>query len=127
MPRSSAPDRPAALLAGLLLGAGALHFLRPGPFDSIVPKSLPGPARRWTRLSGVAECAVGAAVALPATRKFAAGAAAGLFVVVLPANVRMALDWNDKPAPLRTAAWARVPLQAPLVLWALRVRDRAAR
>ncbi|MFE9253193.1 hypothetical protein [Streptomyces sp. NPDC007088] len=121
----TAPDRSAALLAGVLLGAGALHFLRPGPFDSIVPKSLPGRARTWTRLSGLAECAVGAGVALPATRRIAAGGAAALFVTVLPANVRMALDWNDKPAPLRTAAWVRVPLQAPLVLWALRVRDRA--
>ncbi|MFD9691706.1 hypothetical protein ACFWXO_38775 [Kitasatospora sp. NPDC059088] len=114
-------DRSARLLSGLLLGAGVAHFAVPRPFDAIVPRALPGRPRDWTHLSGLAELAVGAAVAHPRTRRAGALAAAALFTAVLPANVRMARDWRTRPAPLRAAAVARVPLQVPLVLWALRV------
>jgi uncharacterized membrane protein len=48
---------------------------------------------------------------------------------VFPANVKMARDlardWRDRPAPLKAAAYARLPLQAPLVLWALKVSRSA--
>ncbi|MFJ5231342.1 hypothetical protein ACIQBJ_15770 [Kitasatospora sp. NPDC088391] len=114
-------DRSARLLGGLLLGAGVAHFVAPGPFDAIVPRSLPGPPRAWTKASGVAELAVGAAVLLPSTRRHGALAAAGLFAAVFPANVKMAYDWRHRPAPLRAAALARLPLQAPLIAWALKV------
>ncbi|MFE3879828.1 hypothetical protein ACFXPX_36200 [Kitasatospora sp. NPDC059146] len=114
-------DRSARLLSSLLLGAGVAHFAVPRPFDAIVPRALPGRPRDWTHLSGLAELAVGAAVAHPRTRRAGALAAAALFTAVLPANVRMARDWRTRPAPLRAAAVARVPLQVPLVLWALRV------
>ncbi|GAA3033895.1 DoxX family protein [Kitasatospora albolonga] len=117
--------RSAKLLSGLLLGAGVAHFVVPRQFDAIVPRSLPGTPRLWTQVSGVAELAVGAAVALPRTRRAGALAAAGLFVAVLPANVKMAYDWRHRPAALRGAALARVPAQLPLVLWALRVRRNA--
>ncbi|MER7624535.1 hypothetical protein [Streptomyces sp. NPDC126503] len=117
----SASPRSARLLSGLLIGAGAAHLAAPRPFDALVPRSLPGSPRTWTRLSGIAEIAVGAAVAAPRTRRTGALAAAVLFVAVFPANVKMAYDWRHRPAPLRAAALARLPLQAPLVLWALRV------
>jgi uncharacterized membrane protein len=39
-------------------------------------------------------------------------------VGVFPANVKMALDWRDRPTPQRAAALGRLPLQVPLVLWA---------
>ena len=48
-------------------------------------------------------------------------AAAGLFIGVFPANVKMAYDWRQRPLPARAAAFGRLPLQAPLVWWALRV------
>ncbi|MEU6847122.1 hypothetical protein ABZ930_35160 [Streptomyces sp. NPDC046716] len=109
------------LLAGLLAGAGVTHFLLPKPFDAMVPRTLPGSPRAWTRASGAVELALAAGVALPLTRARAATAAAAFFVAVLPANIKMAADWNERPAPLRNAAWARVPLQVPLVLWARKV------
>jgi uncharacterized membrane protein len=123
------PDgaRAAVALAGLLLVAGATHFAAPGPFDAIVPRALPGPARWWTYASGAAELAVGAAVALPATRKTGAACAAGLFAAVLPANVQMAVDWRRRPLPLRAIAYGRLPLQVPLVLLARKVHKSAAR
>jgi uncharacterized membrane protein len=108
-------------LATVLAGAGVTHFVVPGVYDPIVPRSLPGSARTWTYLSGVAEIAVAAAVAHPRTRRAGGLAAAALFVAVFPANVKMARDWRTRPAKYRAAAYARLPLQAPLVWWALRV------
>ena len=110
--------RKALALAGLLAGAGVTHFVAPKPFDATVPRALPGSARAWTYASGAVELALAAGIALPWTRRRAARATAAFFVGVFPANVQMAVDWRHKPAPLRTAALARLPLQVPLVLWA---------
>ena len=119
--------RTAAALAGLLLVSGTAHFATPRPFDAIVPHALPGPARWWTYASGAAELAVAAAVAVPATRRVGAACAAGLFAAVLPANVQMAVDWRERPLPLRAIAYGRLPLQVPLVLWARKVHKAASR
>jgi uncharacterized membrane protein len=118
--------RSAAGLAALLATAGTTHFLAPRPYDAIVPRSLPGSPRTWTYVSGAAELALAAAVAVPRTRRAGALAAAALFVAVFPANVKMARDWRRRPPAYRAAAYARLPLQAPLVWWALRVA-RASR
>lgn len=118
-------DRSARFLSGLLLTAGAAHFLRPEPFDSIVPPALPGSAQLWTRASGVAELVCGAAVAHPRTRILGARASAALFAAVLPANVYMCADhWHDHVL-VRALLMARIPLQIPLVQWALRVATGA--
>jgi uncharacterized membrane protein len=117
--------RAAWALAALLAAAGATHLSAPRPFDRIVPRALPGDPRTWTYVSGVAELAVAAAVAHPRTRRTGGLLAAGLFAAVLPANVQMALDWSDRPAPQRAAAYARLPLQIPLIRWALHVRNTA--
>ncbi|MFI9456619.1 hypothetical protein DL991_03975 [Amycolatopsis sp. WAC 01375] len=124
---SKPSQRPAYFLAGLLGAAGVLHFAQPKPFDAIIPKQLPGSPRAWTYGSGVAELGVAAAIAAPKTRRLGGLAAALLFVVVLPGNVKMAVDADRRKAPKhwRAAFWARVPLQIPLVTWALKVRDRA--
>ena len=113
-----------AALATLLTTTGVLHLAVPAPFDAIIPRSLPGTPRFWTIASGIAELAVAAAVAVPRTRRLGAAAAAGLFVAVFPANVKMARDWSDRPLPARAVAWARLPLQLPLIGWALAVRRR---
>jgi uncharacterized membrane protein len=117
------------LLSGLLLSAGTLHFARPRPFDSLVPPELPGSQRSWTYASGVAELACGAAIAVPRTRRLGGLLAALLFVAVFPGNVKMAVDYQraGKPLPARLIAFARLPLQYPLVLWALRVRGAGSR
>ncbi|WP_369213125.1 DoxX family protein [Streptomyces flavofungini] len=115
-----APRSP-LLLAGLLAGAGAAHLAMPEPFDAMVPRALPGSPRTWTYASAAVELALAAGVALPRTRRTAALAAGAFFVGVFPANVRMAVDWKNRPAPLRAAAIGRLPLQVPLVLWARNV------
>jgi uncharacterized membrane protein len=101
-----------------------LHFAAPKPYDSIVPPALPGSARTWTYVSGVAELVVAAALCVPRFRRLGGLLAALLFIGVFPANVQMALDYQraGKPLPNRLVAFGRLPLQVPLVLWALRVR-----
>ena len=118
-PRSPAP---AFGLAGLLGVAGVSHFAIPRFYDAIVPHLLPGAPRAWTLASGVVELACAAAVALPRTRRLGATVAAVLFVAVFPANLQMAIDWRSRPALDQALAYGRLPLQVPLVLWALAAR-----
>ena len=125
--KSRSGDATALGLAGLLGLAGVAHFVNPEFFDEIVPHALPGSPRSWTYVSGVAELACAIAVARPATRRVGGLAAALVFVAVFPANVQMAVDWRSRPAREQAAAYGRLPLQIPLVLWGLRVRRNAAR
>lgn len=122
---STQPTRASALrLAALLLGTGTLHFARPEPFDRIVPRALPGDARAYTYASGVAELAVGTALAFPRTRRLGGALAAALFVAVFPANIQMTVSWLRRarisPAA-KVIAVVRLPLQIPLVTEAVKV------
>ncbi|MGH3813955.1 MAG: DoxX family protein, partial [Pseudonocardiaceae bacterium] len=116
----------AAGLVALLTSTGILHFAVPAQFDAIVPEQLPCTARTWTHLSGAAELVVAALIAAPRTRRLGGLLAALLFVAVFPANVKMAIDWSDRPDWMRALVYARLPLQIPLVLWALLIYRRAA-
>ena len=117
--------RTSAFLAALLAAAGTLHFVRPAPFDSIVPTVLPGPARRYTYASGVAELGTAALLAVPRTRRLGGVAAAALFVAVFPANLQMAYDWRGARPRKRAIALGRLPLQGVLIAQALHVARRA--
>ena len=117
-------------LAALLAVAGATHLVRPDVYTSIVPRRL-GDPRPWVLGSGVVELACAVGLAVPRTRRPAALATAALFVAVYPANVQMAVTHHQKrdrvPVGVRVAGLVRLPLQVPLVLWALRVaRSRSA-
>ena len=101
------------------------HFVKPGFYDPMVPDPLPGSARTWTYLSGVAELLVAGAVTNPRTRKRGALAAAALLVAVFPANVKMALDADSTAEKVLT--YARLPLQVPLVVWAWKVSRASGR
>jgi uncharacterized membrane protein len=108
-------------LAALLAISGTMHFARPEPFDTIVPRALPGSPRAWTLLSGAAELAVAAALAHPRTRRLGGLAAAALFTAVFPANVQMAADWRNAAPAKRAVAFGRLPFQVPLIVWAAQV------
>lgn len=117
------PRAPVIGLAALLAGAGASHFAVPAVYDAMIPEILPGSPRVWTVGSGAAELAIAAAVLAPPTRRYGALGAAALFVGVLPANVKMAIDARKSDSPAyRAGTILRLPLQAPLIAWALRVR-----
>ena len=115
-------ERTARALAAFLAGAGVTHFIVPGLYDALVPRVLPGPRRGWTVVSGLAEIACAALIARRQTRRLGATLAFVLFIVVFPGNVQMAVDWSDEPLPRRIAAYGRLPLQIPLLIWAWRVR-----
>ncbi len=109
------------LLAALFLFAGLNHFRNPQPYLAIMPPMLPFP-RELVALSGVFEMAGGAGILLPRTRKIAAWGLVALLVAVFPANIYsafhgMTLNGNEVP---RWILWARLPLQLPLLWWALR-------
>ena len=61
----------------------------------------------------------------PRTRAVGGLLAIALFVVVFPANVKMAIDWADRPTGEFLIALARLPLQLPLVWWGYRVYRNA--
>ncbi|MEV6324517.1 hypothetical protein AB0M45_25500 [Nocardia sp. NPDC051787] len=122
--------RPALALAALLFGTGVLHFVWPKPFDSIVPRVMPGRARDYTYASGVAELGVAAALAIPRTRGFGGRLAALLFIAVFPANVQFAADMlasQKAPRLVKIGSALRLPLQIPLITQSLAVSRRARR
>ncbi|MBY6365955.1 DoxX family protein [Rhodococcoides corynebacterioides] len=117
-PRSRRSDAAAARLTVLLGGAGVLHFVAPAPFDAQVPRALPGSARTYTYVSGVAEVALAAGLAAPRTRRLSGAAAAAFFVAVFPANVNMAVLWwrsSRTSTVQKVGVLLRLPLQIPLV------------
>lgn len=113
-------------LAGLLGGVGVTHFAMPAVYDAMIPAVLPGSPRAWTYGSGAFELVVAAGLLAPPTRARAALAAAGLFAGILPANLKMAVDARrSKSTAYRVGTMLRLPLQVPLIAWALRVRRAA--
>ncbi len=113
------------VIAAMFAGSGVIHFVKPQPFISIVPRILPKPL--WmVYLSGAAEliCAVG----LLARTRWSGLASAALLAAVLPANVQHALDVTARSEGSDrwkvVLAWARVPMQIPLI-WAT-LQDRRA-
>ncbi|TDE97673.1 hypothetical protein EXU48_04555 [Occultella glacieicola] len=111
---------PAALLSATFVVTGLTHLIRPRTFDAIVPRTLPGPARAWTIGSGLTELVLAGAVWNRRTRRVAGLASAAFLVAVFPANVRTVRILRGRSARARAIAWARLPLQVPLVMLALR-------
>ena len=119
-PEESAAQRRSRLaLALVMVVAGSLHFVLPETYARIVPRGL-GDARTIVVASGLAEVAAGVLLAIPRTRRLGGWCTAVVLVAVLPANIQMARDATDSgdAVPL-VLTWARLPLQVPLVLWAL--------
>jgi uncharacterized membrane protein len=119
-----------AAMIVLLGGSGVLHFAIPEGYRRIVPHAL-GHEREIVALSGAAEIGCAAMMLAPRTRRSGGWLTAALLVAIFPANVQMALDGGMAGAgfPLRSAAaaWARLPLQLPLVWAALRVAHLGGR
>ncbi|MCB2410413.1 DoxX family protein [Hymenobacter lucidus] len=104
-------------LALLFVGAGVLHFLKPEPYLRIMPPYLPW-HRELVLLSGVAEVVLGALLLPRRTHCWAAWGLIALLVAVFPANVYMAQTSGAGLGVAPWLAWARLPLQAGLILWA---------
>ncbi|NEA37124.1 DoxX family protein [Streptomyces sp. SID13031] len=117
MSRRSKSTTGLAVMFGVM---GVLHFVKPEPFEKIVPRQLPR-KKELVYASGVAELACAAGLLYPRTRRSAGLLSAGLLAAVFPANVQMALDLNRKGTPWAKAiGFARLPLQIPLIRAALK-------
>lgn len=113
------------LLAGLLMVSGVSHFVATDSYAAIVPPALPAP-RTLVYASGLAEFGCGVGLLVPMTRRRAGWATALLLVAVFPANIQMALDRAGHSSAYAGLVLARLPLQLPLVWWAVTVaRARA--
>jgi len=107
------------LLALFMVLAGLNHFREPQPYVAMMPPMLPAPLA-LVYLSGIAEAVLGLGLLHARTRRLAAWGLILLFVAVFPANINMAvhhIPLGDHPVPT-WALWARLPLQAVLILWA---------
>jgi uncharacterized membrane protein len=108
------------LLAVLFVAAGALHLLFPEPYTKIIPPFLPMPGL-LVFISGIAEIAGGAGLLVPKLQRPAAYGLVLLLLAVFPANIYMAVAHVQFPGFLGTswAQWLRLPLQIPIIWWAL--------
>lgn len=119
------PSAATIATAAILGTAGVAHFVRPGFFDPIVPKWMPGSARLVTYLSGVVEVGAAVLIANQRTRRLGGLLALATFIGVYPANIQAAFDGGmkgmDPPLDSAAAAWIRLPFQFPLFWLAWRV------
>lgn len=100
--------------------SGVVHLVRPAVYEPLMPSWVPA-HREVILASGVAELACAAGLAVPATRRYAGLASALLLVGVFPGNIKMAADAAHADNPgLKLAAFARLPLQLPMIRAALR-------
>jgi uncharacterized membrane protein len=100
--------------------AGALHFLRPAPYERIVPPWLPARSA-LVYASGVAEAGGGIGLMRTSTRGPAGWWLVATLLAVFPANVHMALhpdEFRSVPGG-RRLLWARLPVQGLLIWWVL--------
>jgi uncharacterized membrane protein len=105
--------------------AGILHFIKPRPYQGIVPPYLPA-AEALVYASGVAEIAGGAGLIPEVTRRPAGWWLIATLVAVFPANVHMALHPDEFPKVPGGAAslWARLPFQAVFIAWVVSAMRR---
>jgi uncharacterized membrane protein len=100
--------------------AGVLHFLRPRGYEAIMPGWLPA-HRELVYASGVCEAVGGLALMAPdpGVRRAGAWFEAATMLGVFPANVHMALHPDRYRRVPRAALYARLPVQAAIIAWAL--------
>jgi uncharacterized membrane protein len=114
-------DRTTRRLAVIFGSAGILHFVKPKPFEQIIPTPLQPFKTELVYASGVVELASAALLAVPRTRRWGGLLGFGLLVGVFPANLQMTVSafQNDKsPGWYRLVTILRLPLQFPLLMWA---------
>jgi uncharacterized membrane protein len=107
--------------------AGALHFVKPKIYESIMPDYLPA-HRELVYASGVAEALGGAALlsSSEAVRRRGAWWLVATLLAVLPANVHMALNPERYPGIPggKVALYARLPFQLVFARWVLAAARR---
>jgi uncharacterized membrane protein len=104
-------------LMGLLyIAAGINHFINPEFYLKLMPPYLPLHYEA-VMVSGIAEVVLGFLLFLPTFRRWAAWGIIILLIVIFPANIHMALHYEDFHVSA-LIAYARLPLQLVLIAWA---------
>jgi uncharacterized membrane protein len=102
------------IVIGAFTLSGVVHLVRPAVFAPLIPRQLGEPVP-WVLVSGVAElsCAAGLATRQP----WAPAVTTTTLAVVWIGNLQMAVDLqrSRRPTWQKVAAWARLPLQVPLM------------
>ena len=111
-----------SLFGPFFILAGVNHFLNPRFYLRIMPPWLPA-HNAMNRASGAAEIIGGAAVLCPdpRVRRLGGWFSIATLLAIFPANVRMAThpqEFPEVPGGQMTL-WARLPLQAVFIAWAL--------
>ena len=121
----SAPlRRDAKVVIGAFLASGTVHLVRPEVYEPLMPSWVPS-HRGVILASGVAELVCAAGLLFRPTRRLAGLASAALLVGVFPGNVKMAVDASrTRNTPFKAAAYARLPLQLPMIRGAWRAGRR---
>lgn len=120
MTTTSPLSKDISALSGIFAVSGALHLLKPEVYEPIMPDRVPA-HREVIWASGVAELLCAAGLLHPRTRRAAGWASAALLLAVYPANLKMANDLKDsRRTGLKGVAFARLPLQLPMIRSALR-------
>ncbi len=126
-PGTSVDHLPAGtwIVAGLFTVSGVVHLVRPAVFEPLMPEALGDPTP-WIVGSGLAELA--SAAGLITRSRWAPTVAAVTLVVIWVGNVQHAVG-IQRSARTSTAqkaiGWVRLPLQVPLIRWALASPVRA--
>ena len=121
----SAPlRRDAKVVIGAFLASGTVHLVRPEVYEPLMPSWVPS-HRGVILASGVAELVCAAGLLFRPTRRLAGLASAALLVGVFPGNAKMAVDASrTRNTPFKAAAYARLPLQLPMIRGAWRAGRR---
>ena len=104
----------------IFLLSGSFHLVNPGVFQALVPPIL-GTQNFWIILSGILEivCAIG----LLTRQKWAPKFTAFILMAIWVGNWWYAIDVTfnlESSWFLILGSWLRLPLQIPLIQWALR-------
>jgi uncharacterized membrane protein len=112
--------RDAKVVVGAFLVSGIVHLVKPEVYEPLMPSWVP--AHREVILgTGVAELVGALGMLFPPTRRLAGLASAALLVGVYPGNIKMAVDASrTRNTPFKAAAYARLPLQFPMIRGAWR-------
>jgi uncharacterized membrane protein len=106
------------VLVVFMVAIGIGHFVRPGPFASIVPAFLPVPLV-LVLVSGFFEVLGGVGLLVPRARRAASYGLVLLYVSVFPANINMALHPELGQGIPSWALWGRLPFQVLFIAWVL--------
>jgi uncharacterized membrane protein len=112
------------VVAAAFFVSGVVHLIRPVTFIGIVPHFLPF-STALVYASGVAEliCAFG----LWRRKRWAGYAAAVLLLIIWPANLQDAITTQEgHDVTAKVVTWLRLPLQIPLIWFALQSGRRRA-